>query len=294
MRFYLIDDSPNILNILKIIIHERELGQVCGSAESAVDALEDLPALRPDIVVVDLLMPEMDGITFVQKARSIVPEAAYIMLSQVTSKDMVADAYNSGIEFFLHKPVNSIEVENVIRRVCQSVSMRKTLSQVHTLVQRMPRPHMAAAPAAGAAPPPPSSGNSAASGVRQRAENLLRYIGILGTTGSWDIIELVCYLAEHPEAKSLSVSALCGLTGNAKTVEQRIRRAAFTGLVNLASLGLEDYNNEIFTEYASTLYRFEQVRKEMNYISGKGTSHGKVQLNQFLSALVSYSTGEYF
>ena len=30
MRFYLIDDSPNIINILKIIIHERELGQVCG------------------------------------------------------------------------------------------------------------------------------------------------------------------------------------------------------------------------------------------------------------------------
>lgn len=292
MRFYLIDDSPNIINILKIIIHERELGQVCGSAENAVDALEDLPVLRPDIVVVDLLMPEMDGITFVQKARAILPEAAYIMLSQVTSKDMVADAYNSGIEFFLHKPVNSIEVESVIRRVCQSVSMRKTLSQVHTLVQRMPRPQTSAAPSPGAAPPP--SGNDAVSGVRQRTENLLRCIGILGAAGSRDIIELVCYLAEHPEAKALSVSALCGRVGNAKTVEQRIRRAAFTGLVNLASLGLEDYNNEIFTEYASTLYRFEQVRKEMNHISGKGTAHGKVQLNQFLSALVSYSAGEYY
>ena len=292
MRFYLIDDSPNIINILKIIIHERELGQVCGSAENAVDALEDLPVLRPDIVVVDLLMPEMDGITFVQKAREILPEAAYIMLSQVTSKDMVADAYNSGIEFFLHKPVNSIEVENVIRRVCQSVSMRKTLSQVHTLVQRMPRPQSVAAPSPGAAPPPP--GNGVVSGVRQRAENLLRCIGILGAAGSRDIIDLVCYLTEHPEAKSLSVSALCGRVGNAKTVEQRIRRAEFTGLVNLASLGLEDYNNEIFTEYASTLYRFEQVRKEMNYISGKGTARGKVQLNQFLSALVSYSAGEYY
>ena len=291
MRFYLIDDSPNIINILRIIIHDRELGEVCGSAEHAADALEDLPVLRPDIVVVDLLMPEMDGITFVQKARGIVPEAAYIMLSQVTSKDMVADAYKSGVEFFLHKPVNSIEVESVIRRVCQSLSMRRTLSQVHTLVQQMPRPHPAApSPAA----PAPSPGGDAASGVRQRAENLLRYIGVLGTTGSWDIIELVCYLAEHPEAKALSVSALCGRVGNAKTVEQRIRRAAFTGLVNLASLGLEDYNNEIFTEYASTLYRFEQVRREMNCISGRGTAHGKVQLNQFLSAMVSYSTGEYY
>ena len=291
MRFYLIDDSPNVLNILKIIIHERELGEVCGSAESAADALEDLPVLRPDIVVVDLLMPEMDGITFVKRAREIAPETAYIMLSQVTSKDMVADAYNSGIEFFLHKPVNSVEVENVIRRVCQSVSMRKTLSQVHTLMQQLPQTETAPASAAPVSPPPESDG---AAGVRQRAENLLRCVGILGAAGSRDIIELVCYLAEHPEAKSLSVSALCGRVGNARTVEQRIRRAAFTGLVNLASLGLEDYNNEIFTEYAGTLYRFDQVRKEMNRISGKGTSHGKVQLNQFLSALVSYSAGEYY
>lgn len=291
MRFYLIDDSPNIISILKIIIQERELGQVCGSAEHAADALEDLPILRPDIVVVDLLMPEMDGITFVKQAREIVPEAAYIMLSQVTSKDMVADAYSSGIEFFLHKPVNSIEVESVIRRVCQSVSMRKTLSQVHSLMQQVPQP---AAPASSSPPPPAAVGSNVISGVRQRAENLLRCIGILGAAGGWDIIELVCYLAEHPEAKSLSVSVLCGKVGNAKTVEQRIRRAASTGLVNLANLGLEDYNNEIFTEYSNTLYRFEQVRKEMNRISGKGGPHGKVQLNQFLSTLVSYSTGEYY
>lgn len=287
MRFYLIDDSPSVLNILKIIIHDRALGQVCGSAESAVDALEDLPALRPDIVVVDLLMPEMDGITFVRRARELLPEAAYIMLSQVTAKDMVAEAYSGGIEFFLHKPINTIEVESVIRRVCQSVAMRNTLSQVHTLMQGVPQ--------AGAAPssaPPLETGPAA--GARQRAENLLRRVGILGAAGSRDIVELVCYLAEHPEARDLSVSALCARVGNAKTVEQRVRRAAYAGLVNLANLGLEDYNNEIFVEYAGTLYRFEQVRKEMNCVSGKGSSHGKVHLSQFLSALVSYCAEEYF
>lgn len=287
MRFYLIDDSPHILNILKIIIHEREVGEVCGSATHAADALEDLPLLRPDVVVADLLMPEIDGITFVRRARELLPEAAYVMLSQVTAPEMVADAYRAGIEFFLHKPVNSIEVETVLRKVCQTVSMGRTLSQVHSLLGDLDRP----APARPPEPPAPPPDRTAA--VRQRAENLLRCVGILGAAGSQDILRLVCYLAEHPEAKNLSVGALCGKVGSAKTVEQRVRRAAYAGLVNLASLGLEDYNNEIFTEYAGTLYRFEQVRREMNCISGKGTSHGKVQLSQFLSALVSYSTGEY-
>lgn len=285
MRFYLIDDSPSVTHILGLIIQERELGLVCGSAENPLDALEDLTVLRPDIVIVDLLMPEMDGVTFVQRARQILPEAAYIMLSQVSSKDMIASAYSSGIEFFLHKPVNSIEVEAVIQKVSQSLSMRRTLSQVHTLV-------------GGGAHRPPvsqSSGGPQASRVRQRAEDLLRRIGILGEAGSRDILALVHHLAEHPEDHSLSVGALCAKVGDVpKTTEQRIRRAAYAGLVNLASLGVEDYGNEVFTEYAGTLYRFEQVRKEMACITGKSQDHGKVQLKNFISAVVSYSTGEYF
>ena len=289
MRFYLIDDSPNVIHSLRIIIEDRALGQVCGSAESALDALEDLPGLRPDIVIVDLLMPEMDGVTFVQKARKALPEAAYIMLSQVSSKDMIAAAYSSGIEFFLNKPVNSIEVETVIRKVSQSLAMRRTLSQVHSLVGGgMPQAGQAPAPAAGAA----GAGDPR---VRQRAEDLLRRIGILGEAGSRDIVAIVCHLSEHPEDAALSVGALCAKTGDSpKTVEQRIRRAAYAGLANLASMGLEDYGGEVFTEYAGTLYRFEQVRREMNRIAGRGREHGKVQLKHFLSAIVSYSTGEHF
>ena len=69
MSFYFIDDDKNICNILKLIINERGLGVCCGSANNAAEALEDLPSAKPDIVIVDLLMPEMDGISFVKQAR---------------------------------------------------------------------------------------------------------------------------------------------------------------------------------------------------------------------------------
>ena len=98
MSFYFIDDDKNICNILKLIINERGLGVCCGSANNATEALEDLPSAKPDIVIVDLLMPEIDGISFVKQARKIVPDASYIMLSQVSSKDMIASAYEAGIE----------------------------------------------------------------------------------------------------------------------------------------------------------------------------------------------------
>ena len=67
-----------------------------------------------------------------------------------------------------------------------------------------------------------------------------------------------------------------------------VSESAFNGLVNLAHLGLEDYSNEIFVDYSSTLYNFEQVRREMDFIRGKTDKHGNVRIKQFLNALASY------
>ena len=87
MSFYFIDDDKNICNILKLIINERGLGVCCGSANNAAEALEDLPSAKPDIVIVDLLMPEIDGISFVKQARKIVPDAYYAVSSVLQRYD---------------------------------------------------------------------------------------------------------------------------------------------------------------------------------------------------------------
>ena len=55
MKIYLIDDDASVCNILKIIIQQKKLGEVCGTASNGMDALEDLAYVSPDIVVVDLL-----------------------------------------------------------------------------------------------------------------------------------------------------------------------------------------------------------------------------------------------
>ena len=98
MKFYLIDDDRNILNVLKRIITDRGLGTICGCAQNGRDGLEDFEREKPDIVIVDVLMPEMDGISLVQKAKPLLPNTAFIMLSQVSSKDMIASAYEAGAE----------------------------------------------------------------------------------------------------------------------------------------------------------------------------------------------------
>ena len=277
MSFYFIDDDKNICNILKLIINERGLGVCCGSANNAAEALEDLPSSKPDIVIVDLLMPEMDGISFVKQARKIVPDASYIMLSQVSSKDMIASAYEAGIEFFIQKPINSVEVEAVIKKVSDGLSMKRMVRKMQNIFMEDTSPATVTVP-----------DNSEQ--IENSLRTILTRIGIIGDIGSKDIISIVKYLVDHQDnADSLTVSDLCShFCDTPKSMEQRIRRTAFNGLVNLAHLGLEDYSNEIFVDYSSTLYNFEQVRREMDFIRGKTDKHGNVRIKQFLNALASY------
>ena len=277
MSFYFIDDDKNICNILKLIINERGLGVCCGSANNAAEALEDLPSAKPDIVIVDLLMPEIDGISFVKQARKIVPDASYIMLSQVSSKDMIASAYEAGIEFFIQKPINSVEVEVVIKKVSDGLSMKRMVRKMQNIFMEDTSPATVTVP-----------DNSEQ--IENSLRTILTRIGIIGDIGSKDIISIVKYLVDHQDnADSLTVSDLCSrFRDTPKSMEQRIRRTAFNGLVNLAHLGLEDYSNEIFVDYSSTLYNFEQVRREMDFIRGKTDKHGNVRIKQFLNALASY------
>ena len=283
MKFYFVDDDRNIRNILKIIVTDRGLGTVCGSSDNGNDALEDLPFLKPDIVIADLLMPEMDGITFVRQARTLWPEATYVMLSQVSSKDMIASAYEAGVEFFIQKPINSVEVESVIRKVCEKLSMKR-------MVTKMQNIFMEDSFSSQQSVAPSSSSEEQEDKITSVLRSVLQRLGIIGDIGSKDIITVVRYMSEHPElASDITLNELClRFSDNPKSMEQRIRRTAANGLVNLAHLGLEDYANEIFVEYSGTLYNFEQVRKEMDYIRGKSDKHGNVRIRQFLNALYAY------
>jgi two-component system response regulator YcbB len=69
-------------------------------------------------------------------------------------------------------------------------------------------------------------------------------------------------------------------------MEQRLRRAINRGLINLANVGIEDYMNENFMRFSSTLYDFENVKAEMDFIRGKRDSGGKISVRKFIDNLI--------
>ena len=109
MKFYLIDDDANVCNILKIIIQQKKLGEVCGMAGNGMDALEDLKFIQPDIVIVDLLMPVMDGITMVMKLREKY-DFPVIMLSAKSEEVDKIMGLNIGADDYVTKPFTPMEL----------------------------------------------------------------------------------------------------------------------------------------------------------------------------------------
>lgn len=304
VTFYLVDDDRQVLNQLEMIIERSDLGEVIGRSEDPVRALATLTAgvdgtfgagsdgddaaLRPDIIIVDFLMPGMDGETFVRKASPQLPDTVFIMLSQVTDKSMVASAYEAGVMFFIQKPVNAIEVTRVLKNAVSMLTMQRKMTRMQEIFLMDDRPADELMHA--------EAGSADPKAHRHRLRRILQRIGIIGEAGSQDIEQTVMYLLEHEDVamRNQSVNEFLGrFTDTPKSMEQRIRRAASVGLTNLAGMGLDDYMNDTFQEYAGALYGFEQVRTEMTYLKTREGKGGNVRVWNFLCALAVAAADEY-
>jgi two-component system response regulator YcbB len=279
LRIFIVEDDENIVRILQKIIADRELGEVVGKANDGVSGLEEIKKLKPDIVLIDMLMPGKDGINLTREAKAIYPNIQYIMISQVSSKDMIAKAYESGVEYYISKPINAIEVQNVIKKVEEKLNMKKKLNQIQNLLSIGSEDFKRDSKVV-------ESHNDSIEGVKQ----VMQRIGIVGETGSQDIIDIAKYLIDtNQNMSNFTIKEICShFTDNPKTMEQRIRRTATVGLINLANIGIEDYINEIFVEYSNGLYNFEQIKIEMDYIRGKSKKRGKVNIKKFIDGIVYY------
>lgn len=276
MKFFIVDDDMNIVRILEEIIEEECMGEVVGYALDGKVGMNEIIMQSPDIVLVDLLMPGIDGAKLVAEVKNYVKHTRFIMISQVSTKSMIGKAYDAGIEFFISKPINKIEVTRVIKNVIEKIDMERKFNVIENIFKNTSEEM-----------PIKSSDDRVEKEVR-KIKIIFSKIGIMGEKGGDDIIMISTYLMRHNmSSNDLKVKEICDeLSDNPKAMEQRIRRAINKGLVNLANLGIEDYMNENFIRYSSTLYDFENVKAEMDYIRGKRNSGGKISVRKFIDNIL--------
>ncbi len=279
MKIYIVDDDVSIIKMVEEIILDSELGEIIGTCNSSLTALDEICLLKPDILIVDLLMPELDGISLVERFKRVCPDSKCIMVSQVSSKKIVGDAYEKGITFFISKPVNKKEIRQVIKNLTDQIILEsnfKKIKQVLSLEEQPIRNKI--------------SHHNAHLGqdLEKKFRMVFSRLGILGEVGCDDILKLCLHMIDtNGQGSSLKLKDLSEqLSENPKAMEQRIRRTVNKGLSNIANLGIEDYLNETYVKYSNTLFDFDQVRLEMESIRGKKGTGGKINIKKFLDNLI--------
>ena len=114
-RNMIVDDAAFMRMMIKDILVKNGY-EVVAEASDGQDAVEKYRETRPDLVTMDVTMPEMDGITSLKKIREIDPQAKVIMCSAMGQQAMVIDAIQAGAKDFIVKPFQNDRLIEAIKK----------------------------------------------------------------------------------------------------------------------------------------------------------------------------------
>ncbi|EKN67934.1 sensory transduction protein [Schinkia azotoformans LMG 9581] len=284
LRYFIVDDDRASRMMLKNIITEGDLGVVIGEAESGSKGLKSIITMHPDVVLIDFLMPELDGIETIEYLKKEGFKGLFIMISQVVNKDMVAEAYEKGVEFFINKPINRVEVQSILKRTAEQYKLKDSLQAIQESLTKIGLGTIKRKVT-----------------VKETVLSILNDMGVIGEAGSDDIVAIIEFLmnqtdktAQLPPLKDLyeaiamkGESANVDIAKESKAIEQRIRRTIQAAINNLASLGAIDYTNPEFEYYAPRYFDFQEVRNHMIMIEEGRNDQAKYKINirKFLQVL---------
>lgn len=297
MRFLIVDDDPGVRAMLRAIIEDENLGEVIGEeADGIYLTPERLNRDQIDILLIDLLMPERDGI---ETMKALYPtfNGKTVMISQVETKDMIAEAYLSKVEQYITKPINLFEVISVLTKVANHIRLESSIQEIQKSLKML-----------GIQENLDTKSNLSKTNAKERmlkaGEVILSELGIRGECGSHDLLIILQYLNNKTDEIDLYYSfpplkeiwqhvAKTHLEHSLKTkrdfeqkemkemkaAEQRVRRTIQHALIYVASLGTLDHTNPKFEDYATKFFDLSQVHQKMQEMNHEKEVSTQQRLN---------------
>ena len=123
IRVFLVDDHEVVRRGLVALFDTEDDIKVVGETGTVADAMAQVPALRPAVIVLELRLPDGSGVALCRDLRSVLPEAGYVMFTSSSDEEAVFDAILAGAAGYLLKQVRGREFVDAVRTVASGRSL---------------------------------------------------------------------------------------------------------------------------------------------------------------------------
>ena len=103
IRIVVADDHPVIRGMVRSALEQHPHFEVCGEAENGAEAIEEVRRVKPDVVVLNITMPLVNGFDAAREIKKQMPETAIVILSSHADKHFVAEAKKIGVRAYVPK-----------------------------------------------------------------------------------------------------------------------------------------------------------------------------------------------
>jgi len=122
-RALVVDDSSFQRTIVSNTIDDWF--DIVATAENGKEAIAQFKDKKPDVVTMDIMMPEMDGITAVENIKELSPETIIVMVTSVKQKEKMREAAKAGADGYVTKPVNTKKLRDEFAEVLDWSAAKK-------------------------------------------------------------------------------------------------------------------------------------------------------------------------
>jgi two-component system chemotaxis response regulator CheY len=116
IKVLVVDDAIFMRTVLKNMLDKNEY-EVVAEASNGIEAIQAFKKHKPDIVTMDITMPEMDGISALKEIMQVDPKAKVCMVSAMGQEKIIFDCVKNGAKDFLVKPFNIEDVAKKMKRL---------------------------------------------------------------------------------------------------------------------------------------------------------------------------------
>lgn len=127
------DDNEDVLEMIGEIISKEQDLVLVGTATDGLDAVEAIKKLKPEVVLLDVIMPKLDGLGVLQRLsgeKNLIGQTDFIMLSAIGKDNITEDAFNFGAEYYMLKP---FDIHALVQKIkdCHERRLQKQLKQTN-------------------------------------------------------------------------------------------------------------------------------------------------------------------